>query len=203
MLHLNHIHIANKWRHVHQSALVKAVFIAFILILFAVLILDLFTTDMPEQVFAILRVFTGLLIFAQIITFCMGKWNCRTQHMAINPRIIAMTIILAIAGIMAVEELVINPTAGIVPFLETIIIASLLLIVVLILQRYQLKHVNIYVIYALSTMIVVVRIVLFIFSSPTWPFDVATWINCCKYFLNTMAIVLSIFIIIRSKTHSV
>ena len=65
MLHLNHIHIANKWRHVHQSALVKAVFIAFILILFAVLILDLFSTDMPEQVFAILLVFTGLLIFAQ------------------------------------------------------------------------------------------------------------------------------------------
>ena len=123
--------------------------------------------------------------------------------MAINPRIIAMTIILAIAGIMAVEELVINPPAGIVPFLETIIIASLLLIVALILQRYQLKHVNVSVLYALITMIIGVRIVLFIFSSNTWPFDVATWINCCKYFLNTIAIVLSIFIIIRSKTHSV
>ena len=203
MLPLAYMHIANKWRHVHQSALVKAVFIAFILSLFAVLILDIFSSDMPEQVFAILLVFTGLLIFAQLITFCMGKWNSRTQQMAINPRIIALTIILAIAGIMAVEELVINPTVGIAPFIETMLIACLLILVALILQRYQLKHVNVYVLYALITMIIGVRIVLFIFSSPTWPNDLATWINCCKYFLNTIAIVLSIFIIIRSKTHSV
>ena len=133
----------------------------------------------------------------------MGKWNSRTQQMAINPRIIALTIILAIAGIMAVEELVINPTVGIAPFIETMLIACLLILVALILQRYQLKHVNVYVLYALITMIIGVRIVLFIFSSPTWPNDLATWINCCKYFLNTIAIVLSIFIIIRSKTHSV
>ena len=199
MLHPTLTHFTSRWQHVNQCALVKAMMIAFILILFSVLILDLFSNDMPEQVFAILLVFTGLLIFAQLITFFKGKWNSHTHHMAINPRFTALTITLALAGIIAVEQLIITPSAGIAPFVETIVIAMIVLIISLIQLLFRRYYLQNNLAYAIVVAIILLRLTIWGLSHPVWPSDLSTWLLCGKYFLNTFAMVLGVFCFIPYK----
>lgn len=199
MVHPTFAHITNKWQHVNQCALVKAAMIAFILILFSVLILDLFINDMPEQVFAILLVFTGVLIFAQLITFFNGKWHSHTHYMAVNQRFIVLTIILTLAGIIAVEQLVINPAAGIALFVETIAIATIVLVVLFIQSLFRRYYLQKYLAYAIAIGIILLRLVVWGLYYAYLPTDLPTWLICGKYLLNTLAMILGIFCLTPSK----